>query len=87
MKCTEEGCGGELDPSKSVILQIGCRSSGVALPCIKCGRLYWDPNRSHLRGPVFHRDNEMVFLVGDQIVSRDDHNKPVGEGHKAAFVS
>lgn len=64
-KCTEEGCNGNIDPSKTVPLQTGCggmRSSCVA--CDTCGALYSsDGSRMYQRGwkeKPFFRNGRVV---------------------------
>lgn len=72
MKCKENGCGGELDQEKSILLKTSCGSpSTPACPCKKCGRLHWTADG----GLVYNRPGDRAFLEKGSIVMKNEKNE------------
>lgn len=68
LKCKEEGCDGVIDPVNGASVQIGCRSTAIAFPCIKCGRLHWEDGRA-----IFNRADRPAFLVNGRLAIKEEN--------------
>lgn len=70
MKCSVEGCLGEISKTPSVHLRTGCRGGESAYACNMCGRLHWANSE-----PVFNRQEHAAFLENGIVINRDENGQ------------
>ncbi len=63
IKCTEEGCQGEVDFDNYTTVQTGCHSCSTVYACNTCGRLHFKNDESMNVTGVTSRQDKKAFLV------------------------
>lgn len=66
MQCTE--CTEELNLS-GVTIRTGCRSTGKAFPCKKCGRLHFLGGDGVPFG-LYNRSGDRAFWIEDKVINK-----------------
>ncbi|HBT80959.1 MAG TPA: hypothetical protein DEB13_03450 [Candidatus Yanofskybacteria bacterium] len=61
-------CGGSLDQSNPINLQVSCHSMATFYPCTKCGRIHYDDGEM-----AFNRAGHAAYFEDGHVVNKDEH--------------